>query len=110
VRQWQVWRPVLVLLLATLLGTLATATFEGDQPAAHHEAALTAHDAGPATVARPAGRLFAERSVGPVELAVPPANADRPVPFTHRDHRTETHLHPRTRQAPSAGDRAPPSH
>jgi hypothetical protein len=110
VRQWQVWRPVLVLLLATLLGTLAAATFDGDQPAAHHEAAVTAHDAGPTTLARSAGRLFAERSVGPVELAVPPANADRPVHFTHRDHRTETRLHPRSRQAPSTGDRAPPSH
>lgn len=111
-------------LLATILAVLAasSAAYGRQSPAdtpEPHDTAVTSYEAGVAAVVptRSPGRLLAEptrlRTLGPADVLpagdMPDALASLSLtlPGSRCGHRPQE---PRTRQAPSTGDRAPPSH
>jgi hypothetical protein len=111
-RQRPQWRQILALLLAVVLATVGTAP----PGAAHrtasvqHEAALAAHQDGATPLARSPIRVLDARTFGGVDIALPPPNAVRPLRLAIDSRSAHGDPSPRTRRAPSTGDRAPPSH
>jgi hypothetical protein len=103
---------VLAVLLGFVLAALGVAPAGADHhPDERHKAALTAYEDSSVAPPRSPSRLLTEpvRVVGhadavPADTAQPAERARRRRPVDHR--RAE----PRVHQAPSTGDRAPPSH
>jgi len=101
------------LLLAVVLGTAGTAPPGATQAAAsvQHEVALAAHQDGATHLARSPGRILDARAFSAAVAALPPPNAARPLLRRAVDSWSQhADPSPRTRRAPSTGDRAPPSH
>lgn len=107
----QCWRQALAVLLAVVLTTVGVAPGGASPSAApvHHEAALATHHDGAATLARSPHRIDA-RAFGALDIAAPPPGTVRPLRPAVDSRATHAAPSPRTRRAPSAGDRAPPSH